>query len=60
VELNCSIIPMRLVGIPIWIRSSTRVRITPRSRRLPSTAPCFETDGPLKYTSGTRSATCAA
>ena len=42
VELNCSIIPSRLVGIPIWIRSSMRVRITPRRRRLPRTAPCFD------------------
>ena len=48
VELKCSIMPIRLVGIPIWIRSSMRVAHPPRSRRLPRTAPCFATDGPLR------------
>ncbi len=48
VELNVSIIPSRFVGTPIWIRSSMRVRIVPRSRRLPATAPCFEIEGPEK------------
>ena len=48
VELNCSIIPSLDVGMPIWIRSSSRARIVPRRRLLPSTAPCFETDGPEK------------
>ena len=48
VELKVSIIPIRFVGTPIWIRSSMRVRIVLRNRTLPATAPCFETDGPEK------------
>ena len=48
VELNVSIIPSRFVGTPIWIRSSMRVRIVSRNRRLPATAPCFEICGPEK------------
>ena len=48
VELNVSIIPSRSVGTPIWIRSSMRVRIVARSRRLPAVAPCAEICGPAK------------
>ena len=46
VELKVSITPSRLVGMPIWIRLSSRERRVARMRRLPATAPCCETDGP--------------
>ncbi len=48
VEEKVSIIPSRFVGTPIWIRSSSRERIVARRRRLPSTGPWSETEGPEK------------
>jgi len=48
VELKVSIIPSRFVGTPISISFSRRLRIVARRRRLPCTAPWFETAGPEK------------
>ncbi len=56
VELKVSMTPIRVGGTPISVEVAIRVRRVERSRSDPLLTPCFHTDGPLKYTSGTRSA----